>query len=1285
MSIKKIKNLVEKNAKRSALILTCVFFTMLIVSLLQKAFIFESLSGHYNKFDLPAQANIDGEGNMYVIDKGLSRLTSMNSRGVLQYRIEPNTDREYIKIYNSVTDDAGNLYIYVQQIDHENFSIKKDIIKKYNKRGNFVKNIYTMNYAGEFTSKAEEAIASSRINSLECNNDIITFSRIEETRIILYMYNTKSDALSDYILTNNEEEYAITCLNARDFEHYIWATQNGNIYEVNGLGCEPTLRGSFTLTDEAGVVIPWFVKYGEGGAILFYNMADGNILHLKDGGGSPENVIPPDYLNGIKSGTNPLSLFSFGYKNQMLSGICGGTVWYYDGQDFRSWDGVIESGIEKLKRIFFYIWTLLEAFILIIIIYIVYKHIYKLHHTLLITHAIVIFPVIVISYIVLYNILMTRGNERIQSWVYDDMLSFVSANAEWINGDLIEDINGTEEFKNQSYIQLNNEIKRISDRRNRTYPLDKQYVQDNDETISVWGNRFYPLIYKLKKNDDVYKLTVLAQPSSSVYPLFYSYIINKDDRAYNIFEAGASYVYVLPSVEGLTGFAGAPIYNSKKEVAGILEVSFDYKQIELNSRKQRNDLIAAVSLFCIIMALLYTLLAFTITKRLSRVSLALKEIKRGNFDTRVIILNNDEIGDVAQGLNDMADELQAKLGVEEISRAKTHFIASMSHEIRTPMNAIIGLSELMPTENLSETQEKYLYDIRTMAKTLFGIINDILDFSKIEAGKMGLVPVHFNIKPLYEEICSMFAFLASTKSLRFTHNFDKRIPPVIFGDEIRIRQILTNVVNNAVKYTRIGEVNLTMNKEQNALGKDYIVMRIKDSGIGIKEEDMHKLFSVYERIDNNKNRRIIGSGLGLAITKQLLDMMEGSISVKSDYQKGSCFTIKIPLVAGDINQIEDDDITDFYVQKKDAEIRILVVDDSHVNLTVASSHLANHYMKADTCLNGKEALAAVRSKHYDLVFMDQMMPEMSGLEATTIIRELGIIGGDEFEWLASVPIIALTANTAYGARDEILASGMNDFIFKPIDPAQFNNILAKYLPAEKIEKGVPLINPKPVFEDNQNTLDRHRTNWSVEQRNLYRELSLIQNLDVKKGLGYLANSIDDYFNVLRQFSRGLDELEHIITDDVAKSNWKDYTIRLHAYKGTLAIMGHTLLSEWAKRLEDASKNGSEEDIKFCKKETKDFLSSLVHFRSEFLKTSLFNESNKEKIKVDMSFVQDKLQALSHACEELKATDAEALVAELRGITLNAELDKKIEEICMLASSYRFSEAVQRINGITQQN
>ncbi|MCL2880500.1 MAG: ATP-binding protein, partial [Treponema sp.] len=394
-------------------------------------------------------------------------------------------------------------------------------------------------------------------------------------------------------------------------------------------------------------------------------------------------------------------------------------------------------------------------------------------------------------------------------------------------------------------------------------------------------------------------------------------------------------------------------------------------------------------------------------------------------------------------------EIQTRTA-QAASEAKSRFLASMSHEIRTPMNAIIGMSDLMRTDNLDETQKAFFEDIKKMSRALLQIINDILDFSKIEAGKLELLPVNFSLQELIDHICSISHFTANAKELAFSGVMDADVPKVIFGDDVRIRQVIINIINNAIKYTREGTVDFRVYLQPETAGasgeeasKKYnVAFSVTDTGIGIREHDIPLLFDAFQQVDNYTNRGIRGSGLGLSISKRLITLMGGEITVKSQYGKGSEFNVILPLTEGDPALIEGDEVTSFVIAGND--VKVLVVDDNFINLKVAVAYLAKHQIRADTALDGIQALEKIKQKAYDMVFMDHMMPVMDGIEATKHIRLL------EEERFKTLPIIALSANAVSGAREEFIASGMSDFISKPIDPKALNRCLLKWLPSGKI-------------------------------------------------------------------------------------------------------------------------------------------------------------------------------------------------------------------------------------------
>ncbi|MDR2745397.1 MAG: response regulator [Desulfovibrio sp.] len=485
-----------------------------------------------------------------------------------------------------------------------------------------------------------------------------------------------------------------------------------------------------------------------------------------------------------------------------------------------------------------------------------------------------------------------------------------------------------------------------------------------------------------------------------------------------------------------------------------------------------------------------------------------------------------------------AMEVQA-LAAKAASEAKGNFLASMSHEIRTPMNVIIGLGEMMRTDNMDQKQREFFDDIRKMSKTLLQIINDILDFSKIEAGRMTLIPIDFDLEELCADIASLHRFMAENKGLKFISSFDAAAPRIVYGDDTRIRQIITNTISNAIKYTREGYIDFRVSRAS-ADGQEYTAFVVEDTGIGIKRENFSRLFDMFEQLDRQQNRGISGTGLGLSITQRLVRMMDGKIEIESEYGKGSCFTVLLPLPEGDESKIRREEAKEQIMA--DSATKVLVVDDNPLNLKVALAHLARHNIQADSAESGEEAIEKAKEKHYDLLFMDHMLPGLDGIATSARIRASD-------GWYHSVPIIALTANVVAGARGFFQENGLNDYLPKPVMAGDLNRVLAEWLPAEKkiapeemrLERTVPAPDNPVAASDSR--------------------------LDKKAGIRNAAGDEILYQRLLEDFvARHVEDAEKIRAVMETGDNTTAYHIA-HTLKSTSAIIGATDLSVAATTVE----------------------------------------------------------------------------------------------------------------------
>ncbi len=547
------------------------------------------------------------------------------------------------------------------------------------------------------------------------------------------------------------------------------------------------------------------------------------------------------------------------------------------------------------------------------------------------------------------------------------------------------------------------------------------------------------------------------------------------------------------------------------------------------------------------------------------------------------------------------------------AEAKSRFFANMSHEIRTPMNAILGITEILLHDSSKFTPQhlKYIEDIKISSESLLTIINDVLDLSKLESGKMQLMPVNFNFLAMLDNIKSLATYLAGNKQLEFGMSTEGDIPECLFADDVRLRQILLNVISNAVKFTRKGGIRLHV-----TVRKNTVVFEVTDTGIGMKPEDMKNIFEPFNQLEPTRNRAIKGTGLGLSICKNLLEIMNGKIEVESAYGTGSTFIITIPKKVGDSSALSVQNGNSY---AKYSTVSALLVDDNEINLSVAKGLLKTlHGMESDLASSGPEAIEMVRHKDYDLIFMDHMMPEMDGVEATTRIRALG-------EKYAGIPIIALTANAVIGTKEMLVAAGLNDFLAKPIRKHELAEILYKWVPENKRDAcAMPL--------DLQDAPPRVPAGFLLNLANMH-------EINVTAGLDAVAGQQDVYRQSLWLLYNKIPDVTEKIDLLLNTGKIRDYMIQVHGMKGSLAGTGLMGLSNLALNLEKAA---SSNDLAYCFEATPIFIQRLQSLHEQ-MGVLFETEKNSAGKNGDPKELAEEIAQLSKA---LASCDYESITASI---------------------------------------
>lgn len=501
----------------------------------------------------------------------------------------------------------------------------------------------------------------------------------------------------------------------------------------------------------------------------------------------------------------------------------------------------------------------------------------------------------------------------------------------------------------------------------------------------------------------------------------------------------------------------------------------------------------------------------------------------------------------------------------EALEAKSNFLANMSHEIRTPMNAIYGMAELLEEKDFSQQEKEYIATIKRSSDNLLTIINEILDFSKVDSGKMTIIEEPYEFNNMVQDVVTIIAFRINGKNIKLETEIDKNVPKELIGDEMRIRQILINLLNNAVKFTNRGTVKLKIDWRRDSFEKGIMDIQVIDTGIGIARENIQKLFTAFGQLDTKKNRNVEGTGLGLAICKALVDLMDGDISVKSKLKEGSTFMVSIPQKVYDTSPCNYDVNFDVAVNNKSSyhitftapTAKVLIVDDNKVNLQVARDIMKLFGFEASTCESGQEAIDKVESQltTYDIIFMDHMMPFMDGIEATRIIRKIGT------PYATRVPIIALTANAINGVESQFLQAGMNDYLPKPIIVSDLSDILRKWIPRNK------------QYAVGTSVEEIRKAEENVDYSNMTTEeiLEHLEGLDVRMGIKNCADSVEVYIDLLRTYATG--NLSHALTGFYEKEDLANYAVTAHSIKGASKNIGATDIADRAYSLERAGNRG----------------------------------------------------------------------------------------------------------------
>jgi class 3 adenylate cyclase/HAMP domain-containing protein len=656
------------------------------------------------EFSNAASAKYGKDGNLYIIDNGAFRFISMTPEGKINYSININKKREYLKFYDSAVDDAGNLYLYATELAYDAYMTKRDVIRKYDRRGKLIKEIFTLNY-GENTENPQ---TSPHIGSLRCENGILTFSAVRRNRVDLFSYDTFREELSISAFAQGMPDFSVAQLALKDFENFIYTTRDGNIYEVRN-GAPPVLRGSFDFILDEGGIVPWYLDYDSQGNILFSDMISANIFRINRGN-QTENVLPSVLFDELRVRGMPLFLTGFGSFKNHFAGVYGDVVWYYDGENFKTYEEGIELSLWERIAVTATQSALCLGFIVFILgIYLLFVRILNGYVSLFIKLAAVIIPPVIAAFIVGYSLTFNIMVERLNQEIFKEM-NFISVMAvQSINGDDIDSLKSIKDVNGDTYKRVTRAIKGITG--------------NNQEE---WNKNYYVALYKGEHFE--YWVALSNDEMGLFRPAGY---FSLGDEDYEVVMSGKPSAGVVNSIDGIWGYSVIPVYNSRGEIAGMFELGLDMTSHQIRNTRLQREISLIAALISLITLLALTAVMSVIVRRLSLMAKVLAAIGGGNYKARVTYRAKDELGRVSRGLNNMAEELQKQF--EYITRLNKSSIRFVPVQFMEHLG-VKDITKMKLGDNVQRDLTVLFFDIRSFsissemmpARENFLFINEIL-------------------------------------------------------------------------------------------------------------------------------------------------------------------------------------------------------------------------------------------------------------------------------------------------------------------------------------------------------------------------------------------------------------------------------------------------------------------------------------------------------------------------------------------------------------------------------